>query len=290
MIFKSYKGAALLALLLVGAVVAWLLVFSHKRVSAGLYFFSVGQGDSQLIVFPNKAKMLIDGGVSGELLLKNITQVIPDSDRYIDVIVMTHPQSDHFEGFIKLLERYSIGVFVSSGRAADTSLAYKELIEVLKRKKIPYVRLVEGDRLTLGESEVLVLGPSESEWKSKDLNDSSVVLKVQIGGVRALYTGDIGFAVEKRLAQTYDLRVDVLKVAHHGSRFSSDATFLNEVRPVVSVIGVGKNSYGHPTAQTLNRLASAGDIVLRTDRDGLIHLFRNLEGVLEISHIKKLPQ
>ena len=95
---------------------------------------------------------------------------------------------------------------------------------------------------------------------------------LESGGLKALYTGDIGFSVEKQLVKDYDTQSQILKVPHHGSRFSSGAEFLNEVKPQIAVIGVGKNGYGHPAPIALDRLQKSGALVFTTEKNGTIKL------------------
>ncbi len=92
------------------------------------------------------------------------------------------------------------------------------------------------------------------------------------GGLRALYTADIGFNKEKELLRKYDLSAQVLKVAHHGSKYATSREFLKEVNPKVSVIGVGKNNYGHPTNELLSRLRAAASKIFRTDKNGTVKI------------------
>lgn len=264
----------LAALFIIDGVLWFQLVRSGTVSQPALYFLDIGQGDSQLIVLPagdgqaGSVKVLIDGGPTGAVL-DNLAQVLAPLDRRIDVLMMTHPQLDHFGGFIDVLKTYQVGVFVGSGRKADIE-AYRELHEVLVERGVPYIQLTEGDALRIGQSRLAILSPSSQESLSGELNDSSVVALLTTPDFKALYTGDIGEFTEARLVRDYDINVDVLKVAHHGSRFSSSEVFLKEVSPAVSVIEVGKNAYGHPTKQVLDRLLKYGSQIFRTDTQGLI--------------------
>jgi competence protein ComEC len=271
--FFDESGAAwLLAILAIVAGVAASAAWrARPATNPTLYFNDVGQGDSSLIVLGTSERILIDGGPSGEMLLTALSKSIPAHDRYIDLVIMTHPQLDHFGGFIKLMEQYRVGLFIGTGRRAAGS-AYAALHESIEHRRVPYLALREGAQISIGESRFSVIGPSWQDLVSKELNDSCIVLLLRAPGISALYTGDIGLKTENRLRMTYDLDVDVLKVAHHGSRFSSGDEFLAAVSPRVAVIGVGKNSYGHPTRQALGRLTAAGARVMRTDQLGTLQL------------------
>ncbi|MDO8601749.1 MAG: MBL fold metallo-hydrolase [bacterium] len=276
-LLKKYK--VLIAILLglsVADVTLWILLTADQRGASGaeLYFLNIGQGDSQLIVLPGDIKVLIDGGPTGAVL-DNLARILSPVDRRIDIVMMTHPQLDHFAGLIDVLNTYDVGAFVSSGRKADVE-AYRELHQALVTNNVPYIQLTEGDALRIGEARFDILSPSSQESVSGELNDSSVVALLTTPDFRALYTGDIGENIESRLVRDYDIDVDVLKVGHHGSRFSSSEEFLKEASPAISVIEVGKNTYGHPTAAALDRLLKYGSQIFRTDQQGLIKIvFRN---------------
>lgn len=244
----------------------------HARQPA-LYFLNVGQGDSLFIELPGGVQVLIDGGPDGRKLLTELSHILPPQDRYIDLVIMTHPQLDHFGGFVGLLSAYRIGAFIGTQRKANIA-AYAALSERLKENSIPYLQLLAGDRIRIGDAQLVVLSPSPTQVLDKELNDTSLVVQLQSKEIKALYTGDIGGTLEEKLAQRYDVRSDVFKVSHHGSRFSSNAAFLREVAPAIAVIGVGKNSYGHPTNAALQRLRDAGAQIFRTDEQGSIKIIR----------------
>jgi competence protein ComEC len=267
------------------AIVAGSYAWSTQSSSAtALHFLDVGQGDSSLIVLSTGERILIDGGPTGTALLKNLSRIIPANDRYIDLVILTHPQLDHFGGLIDLLDTYKVGAFIGTGRRAPGG-AYAALREAVVDSRVPYLFLHEGAQIVIGSSSVAVIGPSLKDLVSKELNDSCIVVLLRAPDVTALYTGDIGLRTENQLRLRYNLDVDVLKVGHHGSRFSSGDAFLAAVSPRVAVIGVGKNSYGHPTAQALTRLHNAGARILRTDKVGAVQL-RAGAGVLEILHAR----
>ncbi len=273
MIFK--ESTIGLVRLLLGALVLitvglWVAVFGGS--SGGtttLYFLNIGQGDSSFIQLASGAQVLIDGGPSGKALLENLAKIMPAQDRYIDLVIMSHPQLDHFGGLIDVLKKYEVGAFIGSGRKGQVA-AYKELHAQIEKHAVPYVEVREGDAIAIGDAKISILGPSPSEVLSGELNDTMVVALLETSDIKALYTGDIGFANEERIAKQYDVDVDVLKVGHHGSRFSSGEYLLKEVTPSVAVIEVGKNTYGHPTKAALERLSKYAQRVFRTDQQGIV--------------------
>ncbi len=242
--------------------------------SAELYFFNVGQGDSQLLVLPEAGgqsiKVLVDGGPTGAVL-DALARALPATDRRIDVVIMTHPHLDHFGGLIDVLSLYDVGVFIGSGRRADVT-AYRGLHEALIASEVPYIQVGEGDAITVGEYRLAILSPSSQEFLGGDLNDTSLAFILSAPEFKAFFAGDIGEGVEERLVRDYDINADILKVGHHGSRFSSSRPFLAEVSPEISVIEVGKNTYGHPAKEALDRLDEFSQNIFRTDTDGLVKI------------------
>ncbi len=268
----------IIGLLLVLDIFLWRLIIFYKIDAPKYYFLDVGQGDSELIIasdnFGNPIKILIDGGPDNKILTQ-LGKILEPGDRYIDLVLMTHPQLDHFGGFIDVLRNYKIGAFLGTGRAASI-LAYKQLIEIIKEKNIPYVILKEGDKIKYGEVIFDILSPNKKDLASIELNDTCLVTLITIGSHRALYVCDAGFNIEDELISKYNLASDILKVGHHGSRFSSSAKFLSAVDPRVAIIEVGKNSYGHPTQSALANLSEVGAKIYRTDLSGnLLIQFEN---------------
>lgn len=270
----SNKKLALtiLGLLLALDIFLWRLIIFYNIDAPRYYFLDVGQGDSELIISSDDAghpiKLLIDGGPDGKAITQ-LGKILGPSDRYIDLVLMTHPQLDHFAGFIDVLKNYKVGAFLANGRAG-TGLAYKQLLEIIKEKNIPYITLKEGDKIKYGDALVEVLSPNKKDLLSVELNDTCLVTLITIGSHRALYTCDAGFNIEDELVVKYNLYADILKVGHHGSRFSSGVNFLSAINPKIAVIEVGKNTYGHPTPTALSNLFNVGAKIYRTDFSGNI--------------------
>lgn len=251
-----------------------LIIFNNQNKNLEVYFFDIGQGDSEMVILPGNIKVLIDGG-QDKKILSELAEILSPTDRYIDLVILSHPQMDHFAGLIDVLKRYKVGAFIYNGRAGEAK-AFKDLEnavkENLKENNALKIILAQGDKIKYQDNVFDVLSPPKEFLASKELNDTTLVLKLSAGNFKALFTGDIGENIEKYLVENFDIRTDVLKVGHHGSKFSSGAEFLNNAKPEISVIEVGKNSYGHPTAQTLTRLANIGSQIFRTDMDGAVKL------------------
>jgi len=235
-----------------------------------VYFLDVGQGDSQLILFPDGTKFLIDGGPDKSVLFE-LDEVLSLTDRYIDLIFISHPQLDHYGGIKDVLERYEVGALVVNGQEGRGE-AWDEFKDTVLESGVSVVSASQGDRILYKDSVIDILWPAKDLVVNRDPNESSLVMELIAEGVELMLTGDIGFDTEEMLVELYDLDTDVLKVAHHGSRYSSSLEFLEEATPAISVIEVGDNTFGHPTADTLQRLARVESSVYRTDQDGRIKL------------------
>lgn len=250
---------------------------SIKDKDLKVIFFDVGQGDSSLVRTPAGNNILIDGGPDSTALYK-LGKYLPIYGRTIDLMILTHPHSDHVAGLIPILEKYKVKQILSAG-VVHTSPDYLKWLELIKKKKINFIK-ADGYRQIVfpsgGKSsndvKLDVLYPFEDISKNsfKDLNESSVVVKLTYGKSSFLLMGDLPIEGEDRLIkQSVDLLANVLKVGHHGSKFSSSPEFLAQVRPSFAVISSGKNNdFGHPHFRTLKNLDKIGAKILRTDEIG----------------------
>ena len=269
--FLFTKEMAVIAFMLLLA--ADLLIFWRVAHPAGaepmLHFLDVGQGDATLLTFPGGVRMLTDTGPDRKVLAA--LEVAAPHERRLDLVLVTHPQADHGRALEFLLERYEIGAVLFNGADNPEFGAWKDILEAVRAEDIPLVTLRAGDRIAYGETTIDILSPLPEVMQSAEPNDAAIVQQIRTPGWSALLAADIGFNVEELLRKKYDLRADILKVGHHGSKFSSGASFLSEVRPSVALIGAGEgNRYGHPTKETLERLESAGAAIFRTDENGTI--------------------
>ena len=280
------KTIILIAALIILDVFIFAYIFSPPNDSLEVYFLDVGQGDSEFVNLPGLSaqaggvQILIDGGPPNGKATQALGRIMPFSDRYIDLIIMTHAQLDHFGGLIDVLDTYEVGAFLWNGVEGTTS-AFQGLKDVIESRNIPVIVLGAGDRIKYGDNYFKILSPNKSLLGAKNLNDTSIVTQLISGEIKILFTGDIGSVVERKLSNTYDLTSSILKVSHHGSKYSSSPNFLSAVHPALAVIQVGRNSYGHPTSETLGRLAAVGAEIFRTDSDGTVRLVIN-EGVIKI--------
>lgn len=255
----------------------WSAVYAHTPGAPGVLtvaVLDVGQGDSIYIESPTGVQVLIDGG-PGSAVLEALPEVLPLMDHSLDAIIATHPDADHISGLIDIVKRYEVGVYLYPGISKDTATA-QALERAVDKKNITRVLARRGMTLELGGGAVLrILYPEKdvSYVPSDKANEGGVVAQLIFGESEILFMADVGSGVEARLVEIDEaLESEVLKVGHHGSRFSSSASFVRVVSPEVAVISVGKNSYGHPTPQALSVLETVGAEILRTDQEGTILL------------------
>jgi competence protein ComEC len=252
------------------ATLTWTAVFSAPNGRLTVEMLDVGQGDAILILTPDGQKLLIDGGPDGAAVERALDEELPFWDRKLDMVLLTHPDSDHITGLVDVVERYDVGQVVEAPFEAKTEIA-REWEDILQEKGIAPQQVEAGRWIDLGNgARIQVLGPPEQPLTntSADSNNNSLVFKLIWGRVSFLLTGDVQAAGEAALLKdSADLRATVLKVAHHGSAYSTDRPLLDAVRPVVSVISVGAdNDFGQPATSTLQRLDDT--IVYRTDQQG----------------------
>lgn len=231
------------------------------------HFIDVGQGDAILIQYNGK-NMLIDAGDRGygSTVVSYLRQ---QGVSRLDYVVATHPHADHIGGMTDVLDAFPVGRFIYSGNP-HTSKTYENMLIAIDEKNIPFTAAERGETIDFDPAvSIQILNPGPQ--LTGDLNEDSVVLKLEYGQVAFLLVGDAGISTENIIMTRYDLDSEILKVGHHGSRYSSGASFLAAVSPEVSIIMVGEgNRYGHPTDEVLDRLQAIGSQVYRTDRHGTI--------------------
>ncbi len=262
------------ALIIIGVVVfdifLWGAIINTSHRETTVHFFDVGQGDSELVRLGGNALMLVDGGPANDLVIENLNRTVLEQRRYIDIVFLSHPQIDHFGGLLSVFEQYQVGALLHSGKRGE-GIAAREFWDAASRYNIREIVLEKGDRICFRSDCFSVLSPSHEDKEKLSENDLSLALLLQAKGSKLLFIGDSGSLTEDKIAAEAGL-IDVLKVSHHGSKFSSSEQFLRAVMPRIAVIEVGKNSYGHPSPDTLARLKKIGASVLRTDERGTISL------------------
>jgi len=273
------KKLNLLLLTLIGLVLlAWQ---QWPKPQLKLVFCSVGQGDATLMIYKDQ-QILVDGGPNNRVL-DCLSRHLPFWDRQLELVIASHAEADHITGLIEVVKRYQIDQFLAINEANDTA-EWRALNEALNQRQINVRELIKGDRAAIGPIRLSWLWPETAghelmAWSGgtdprvlgakTSLNQFSQVILAGFGEFDWLLTGDIDTKIEQKLVTSSTLlEVEVLKVAHHGSKFSSAPEFLTAISPELAVIEVGKNSFGHPTPETLGRLGQAGAQIRRTDESG----------------------
>lgn len=258
-------------LLMVAAIFVWYAVFTETGGNLKVAFLDVGQGDAIFIQSPNGNQVLIDGGPN-KAVLRELSKIMPFYDRSIDLVIESHPDSDHIAGLVDVLKRYDVGAVVESGVETESAI-YSELELAREKKDVPKILARNGMRINFNDGAYFdILFPDRDVFDFEP-NDASVVGKLVYGENSFLLTGDSPKKIEKYLVSLYGkgLAVDVLKTGHHGSHTSTAESFLGYANPKYAVISVGKdNSYGHPRAEVLDLLSRFEAKVLRTDEQGTI--------------------
>jgi competence protein ComEC len=267
---RKSKVSPLVFLLLAG--VLFFLGYSYlqpSNASVQLTFLDVGQGDATLAVTPKGQDILIDGGPNDSVVNK-LDESIPFYNHKLDAVVLTHPHADHVAGLVAVANKYQINKVYMSG-VTHTAPEYLAFLEILKGKNVDVQLVKAGDSLDFGDGIKLdFLFPlTKMENQTVDnLNNSSVVTKLSWGDSSAIFMGDLeSEGQDELLASNQNVKANIIKISHHGSKDSVNASFLVAVGPKYAVIPVGKdNKFGHPAREMLELLK--GLIVYRTDYDG----------------------
>lgn len=267
--------------LLILNVFCWAKIFDlASNQNLKVVYFDVGQGDSVFIETPELHQILIDGG-PGSTVLGKLAEQMPFWDRSLDLIILSHPESDHMQGLLSVLERYKADYILWTG-VKKSSAEYDKWINVLARQQEAGAKIIiaeAGQEITAGNLEIDTLYPFlniEGEEAKSTSNDTCVVSRLIYGKNFFLFTGDISSELEKELVDSGEnITSDILKVAHHGSKYSTSLDFLAAASPSIAIIEVGKNSYGHPTSEVLGRLSGFAIQTLRTDQKGDITILSN---------------
>ncbi len=240
-----------------------------------IYILDVGQGDSTFIRSPFGYNIIIDGGPNLNLT-DSIAKILPAHEHEIDLLILTHPHSDHMFGFMETLERYKVknvlltGVYYNSALYSNfkQSLAEKG-VNILFASSLKDIYFNDGLLLDIIYPQAPSLAVSP-----ENVNNDSVVLRLKYGENTMLFTGDAEIEEEEHILKTpYDLSAHILKAGHHGSKTSSSDAYLDAVAPKYATISAGKdNSYHHPHTETLNKYAQRGIESFRTDLEGTIEM------------------
>jgi competence protein ComEC len=266
-----------------------------------VHFLDVGQGDSALVIFPQGATMLVDAGGIGygrqwstatrsetdgadaATVFNNSGFSIGESvvSRFlwsqgrtsIDYALVTHPHSDHMEGFSDVIKNFHVGQAIAGHIVAADDDEFAHFAARLSKRRFNLAQVAAGERFEIQGVVIEVLGPQHATVpEGASGNDESVVLRLIYGSTSILLAGDVEQRAEDALVRSgVDLKADVLKVPHHGSKTSSSEAFIESVEPRLAIISVGERShFGHPHDVVVNRYLTRGAQLLQTGRDGMI--------------------
>ncbi len=227
-------------------------------------FIDVGQADSILIQNDGN-NMLIDAGNNedGNKLVSYFKEL---GINHFNYVVGTHPHEDHIGGMDDVINNFKIDNYYMPDKLSTTK-TFEDVLDALENNNLSFHAPTSGEEFNLGDAKFRVIYSGDD---TSDTNDSSIVLKMAYGSNTFLFTGDATSNVENKIINE-DIKSDVLKVAHHGSNYSSTDEFLNKVSPKYAIISVGKNnSYNHPSSETLQKLDKRKIKLYRTDMDGTI--------------------
>ncbi|MHA2426608.1 MAG: ComEC/Rec2 family competence protein [Candidatus Hermodarchaeia archaeon] len=285
------KWKYILAILALGASVVWLAVVSFPEERLRLIACDVGQGDAILAVY-GEVQILVDGG-PGNDVVECMSQYVPFWDREIEVVILTHPQKDHFGGLVEVFRQYDVETLLATSLDVSSS-DYEVLKRLVGGSDTRVVNPTSGISIRVGLLQLDILWPTEEFVQShssisqgissknvlgaftstRDPNDFSIVTLLEFGDFEALMTGDINSKTMDSVIQA-DLigDVDYIKIPHHGSKNGLSADLLRFSEPEIAVISVGKNNpYDHPHEEILKLLSDHGVRIMRTDRDGDVEI------------------
>ena len=239
-------------------------------------FIDVGQGDSCLITTPQNKKVIVDSGGSESydvgknvllpyLLDKRITK--------IDYIMISHFDTDHCKGFEYVLENIKVKNVIIS-KQSETSENFKQIMKIIRKKRINLIIVQKETKIKIDNFTTVDILSPQSENIADNMNDNSIVAKFEAYNFSILFTGDASEKIEKELIkEKINLKSDILKVSHHGSKTGTSEEFLKSVKPKIALIGVGENNkFGHPTEDVIKRLTENKIKIYRTDTDGEIRI------------------
>lgn len=277
------RRKALAFLWLVALILAILWITGRARpTELRVTFLDVGQGDGIVIETPSGKVILVDSGGTGAAEGEDMGRrvVVPylrqRGINALDVLLLTHPDSDHIGGAASILRAFPVSLFMDNGQTTGSRTLARTL-RAAEERHVAYKRTARGEELDCHDGVTLsILAPTEAE-RQGITNDASTVVRVEYGRTAFLLTGDAEAEEESELiAASQPLACNVLKVGHHGSRFSSTPAFLDACHPQLAVVSVGRhNLYGHPSGEVLQRLHDRHIRIFRTDQSGAITCLSN---------------
>lgn len=289
---KNNKCKIIICLLIVLILINFIIYIFPQKLR--IFFIDVGQGDSTLIITPDKKTVLIDGGGSdsfdvGEKVL--LPYLLDRRILKIDYVLISHFDTDHCGGILTIMEKVKVKNIIISEQA-EHSENYERFKKLMIHKKIRLIEVKKWDKIKIGRySEFKILFPTSRLLSENPLNNNSIVAQFNYNNFKMLFTGDIEKLAEQQIlkAEKAEIRADILKVAHHGSKTSSIPEFIKAVKPKIALIGVGKNNtFGHPNQQTIKNLENIKCRIYRTDLQGEIIIKIDQKGRMNVKSKLKI--
>jgi competence protein ComEC len=258
-----YKGVIYFLSLI--AILVWLAVYSVDT-NLQIIACDVGQGDA-ILIQKNTTQILIDGGPN-QSVLNCLGRHIPFWDKQIELVILTHPQADHYSGLIDVFKNYKVKNFGESN-TNSSSQGYQVLKNLVGGSGVKAIPMHQGTSIRVGMMQLDIVWPLPNS-EAKNVNDGGVVTLLKYAQFEALFTADVENEVSDTLSEYSEIQnLNYIKVNHHGSRNGMSQKLLNAVNPEVAVISSSsKNSYGHPHAEIIEMLTKMGVKTLRTDEIG----------------------
>ena len=289
---KNNKCKIIICLLIVLILINFIIYIFPQKLR--IFFIDVGQGDSTLIITPDKKTVLIDGGGSdcfdvGEKVF--LPYLLDRRILKVDYVLISHFDTDHCGGILTIMEKVKVKNIIISEQA-EHSENYERFKKLMIHKKIRLIEVKKGDKIKIGRySEFKILFPTSRLLSENPLNNNSIVAQFNYNNFKMLFTGDIEKLAEQQIlkAEKAEIRADILKVAHHGSKTSSIPEFIKAVKPKIALIGVGKNNtFGHPNQQTIKNLENIKCRIYRTDLQGEIIIKIDQKGRMNVKSKLKI--
>jgi competence protein ComEC len=271
---RKNKVTLIIGSLLFLNITIWIYVFAIKpKDYVSVSFLNIGQGDAALIEATNGNQILIDGGPN-KIILKELGRKMSFFDRFLDLVIETHPDKDHIGGLPEVIKRFSIGAFIEPGVESENSID-DELQKRIKDKNISSFLARAGQVIDMGDGSYLKILFPDRDVSGLETNDASIVAQYVFGDTCFLFTGDSPEKIENYLVEVYgsELECNVLKVGHHGSKTSTGEIYIKNVNPEFAIISAGKNnSYNHPNSEVIERLTKSNIKILSTIELGTIKM------------------
>ncbi len=252
--------------------IIWKEIITFNGWLLKINYIDVGQGDAIFLNLPGNKNLLIDGGPN----TRELVQYLHENGKWgIDVLVITHADKDHVEGLYNVINQFPIGkIYFNLTDSEKITKDEKNFVQWLTSNSPKLYSVYQGDSIEVSPFvQIKVINPAQN-LNYSNYNDNSIVLQLKYKKFSAIFTGDIGISAENQiLSFDSNLTSTVLKIAHHGSKYSTSEKFLETIHPDIAVISAGKNNkFGHPHPSILEKLSKIKSKIFRTDKNGMISI------------------